>query len=59
MSDVNKIGNEGMGSQSYTKYPAESAPVTKHGGNTAEQDAVVSEGGHGNKIDTLSEGFGK
>ncbi len=59
MSDPKGIGTEGMGSETYTKYPAEGAPVTPHGGNTADQDAVYSEGGKGNKVDELSEGFGK
>lgn len=60
MSDPkNDIGTEGMGSESYSKYDPTNAPVTKHGGNEAIHDGVVTEGGEGGKVDDLSEGFGK
>lgn len=59
MADNEKIGRDGTGAGSYSKYGAEGAPVTKHGGNTAIQDGIVTDDGHGNKIDPLSPGFGE
>ena len=38
-----KEGYQGQGHTGFTKYPAESAPVAKNGGNSAEHDGVVSE----------------
>ncbi len=40
---MDKDGQNGIGHTGYSKYDAEGAPVEKHGGNTAEQDGVVSE----------------
>lgn len=59
MQDPNDIGTDGSGSGSYTKYPAESAPVTQHGGNTPIQNGIVTEGGIGAQVDPLSDGFGQ
>lgn len=35
-------GTQGYGYEGYTKYEAKNAPVTKNGGNTEEQDGVVT-----------------
>lgn len=37
-------GYEDQPDGGYTKYPAEGAPVTKHGGNKAIHDGVMSSG---------------
>ena len=55
-----EIGTEGMGSQTFTKYPAEGASVTPFGGNEAIHDGVrTEEKGTGAKVDPLMPGQGE
>lgn len=53
------IGTDGMGIETMTRYPAENAPVKKHGGNDAIHNGIRTMGGKGEKVDKLSDGFGK
>lgn len=35
-------GTKGIGCKGYSKYSPEDAPVTKNGGNSEEQDGIVT-----------------
>lgn len=58
MPDPN-AGRDGISIEGSTRYPLESAPVVKHGGNEAIHDGVVSDGGKGYKSDDTAPGFGE
>ncbi len=40
--DKTNEGTKGIGCEGYSKYSPESAPVTKNGGNTEDQDGIVT-----------------